>query len=29
MNTFYVLGAIVSAGLLIYLVAALLNAEDL
>lgn len=29
MNTFYVLGAVVSAGLLVYLVAALLNAEDL
>lgn len=29
MNTFYVLGAIVSAGLLVYLVTALLKAEDL
>jgi K+-transporting ATPase KdpF subunit len=29
MNTFYVLGAVVSAGLLVYLVVALLNAEDL
>jgi K+-transporting ATPase KdpF subunit len=29
MNTFYVLGAIVSAGLLVYLVVALLKAEDL
>ncbi|WP_343728626.1 K(+)-transporting ATPase subunit F [Duganella sp.] len=29
MNTFYVIGAIASAGLLVYLVAALLKAEDL
>jgi K+-transporting ATPase KdpF subunit len=29
MNTFYVLGAVVSAGLLAYLVVALLKAEDL
>lgn len=29
MNAFYVLGAIVSAGLLLYLVVALLKAEDL
>jgi K+-transporting ATPase KdpF subunit len=29
MNTFYVLGAIVSAGLLVYLVVALLKAEEL
>ena len=29
MNPFYVIGALVSAGLLIYLLAALLNAEDL
>ena len=29
MNTFYVLGALVSAGLLVYLVVALLKAEDL
>ena len=29
MNTFYVIGAVVSAGLLVYLVIALLNAEDL
>jgi K+-transporting ATPase KdpF subunit len=29
MNSFYVIGAIVSAGLLIYLVLALLNAEEL
>jgi K+-transporting ATPase KdpF subunit len=29
MNTFYVIGALVSAGLLVYLVVALLNAEDL
>ena len=29
MNTFYVIGALVSAGLLIYLVVALLKAEDL
>lgn len=29
MNTFYVIGALVAAGLLVYLVAALLNAEDL
>lgn len=29
MNGFYLLGAIVAAGLLVYLLAALLNAEDL
>ncbi|CDG81350.1 K+-transporting ATPase, F subunit [Janthinobacterium agaricidamnosum NBRC 102515 = DSM 9628] len=29
MNAFYVLGAIVSAGLLVYLLVALLKAEDL
>lgn len=29
MNTFYLLGACVSAGLLVYLVVALLKAEDL
>ena len=29
MNTFYVLGAVVATGLLIYLLMALLNAEDL
>ena len=29
MNTFYLLGALVSAGLLVYLVVALLKAEDL
>ncbi|HEX5341351.1 K(+)-transporting ATPase subunit F [Duganella sp. BuS-21] len=29
MNTFYVIGAIASAGLLVYLVVALLKAEDL
>ena len=29
MNTFYVIGAVVSAGLLVYLVMALLKAEDL
>ncbi|MES2025756.1 MAG: K(+)-transporting ATPase subunit F [Pseudomonadota bacterium] len=29
MNMFYVVGAVVAIGLLIYLVAALLNAEDL
>jgi K+-transporting ATPase KdpF subunit len=29
MNTFYVVGAIVAAGLLVYLVVALLKAEDL
>ncbi|MTV41974.1 potassium-transporting ATPase subunit F [Duganella radicis] len=29
MNTFYLIGAIASAGLLVYLVAALLKAEDL
>lgn len=29
MNTFYLLGAVVAAGLLVYLIAALLNAEDL
>ncbi|RZT08500.1 K+-transporting ATPase KdpF subunit [Duganella sp. BK701] len=29
MNTFYVIGAIASACLLVYLVAALLKAEDL
>ena len=29
MNTFYIVGAIVAAGLLVYLVIALLKAEDL
>lgn len=29
MNTFYIVGALVSAGLLVYLVVALLTAEDL
>lgn len=29
MNSFYVVGAIVAAGLLVYLVVALINAEDL
>ncbi|KIO49771.1 K(+)-transporting ATPase subunit F [Nitrosospira sp. NpAV] len=29
MNTFYIIGAVVAAGLLIYLVIALINAEDL
>lgn len=29
MNTFYVIGALVAAGLLAYLVVALLKAEDL
>ena len=29
MNTFYVIGAVVATGLFVYLVAALLNAEDL
>ena len=29
MNTFYIVGAVVAAGLLVYLVVALLNAEDL
>jgi K+-transporting ATPase KdpF subunit len=29
MNTFYIVGAIVATGLLVYLVVALLNAEDL
>lgn len=29
MNTFYVIGAAVSAGLLLYLIVALLKAEDL
>jgi K+-transporting ATPase KdpF subunit len=29
MNTFYVIGALASAGLLVYLVVALLNAEEL
>ncbi|NYE61891.1 K+-transporting ATPase KdpF subunit [Duganella sp. 1224] len=29
MNTFYVIGAVASAGLLVYLVVALLKAEDL
>ena len=29
MNIFYVIGAVVSAGLLVYLIVALLNAEDL
>jgi len=29
MNTFYFVGAVVAAGLLVYLLAALLKAEDL
>jgi K+-transporting ATPase KdpF subunit len=29
MNTFYIVGALVAVGLLVYLVAALLKAEDL
>lgn len=29
MNTFYIFGAVVAAGLLVYLVVALLKAEDL
>jgi len=29
MNAFYVMGALVAAGLLVYLVLALINAEDL
>ncbi|HVK96004.1 MAG TPA: K(+)-transporting ATPase subunit F [Noviherbaspirillum sp.] len=29
MSTFYVIGAVVSAGLLVYLLVALLKAEDL
>ena len=29
MNMFYVIGAAVAAGLLVYLVVALINAEDL
>lgn len=29
MNPFYLLGAIAAAGLLVYLIAALLNAEEL
>ncbi|MBF8178730.1 MAG: K(+)-transporting ATPase subunit F [Burkholderiaceae bacterium] len=29
MNMFYIVGAVVAVGLLIYLLAALLNAEDL
>ena len=29
MNTFYVIGAVVATGLLVYLIVALLNAEDL
>ncbi|WP_035625555.1 K(+)-transporting ATPase subunit F [Herminiimonas sp. CN] len=29
MNTFYIVGAVVAAGLLVYLVVALLKAEDL
>jgi K+-transporting ATPase KdpF subunit len=29
MNSFYVLGAVAAAGLLVYLVVALLKAEDL
>lgn len=29
MTTFYFIGAVVAAGLLVYLVAALLNAEEL
>ncbi len=29
MNTFYIVGALVATGLLVYLVVALLHAEDL
>ncbi|MDO8654740.1 MAG: K(+)-transporting ATPase subunit F [Undibacterium sp.] len=29
MSTFYIIGAVVAAGLLVYLVVALLKAEDL
>ncbi|HEY8100702.1 MAG TPA: K(+)-transporting ATPase subunit F [Burkholderiaceae bacterium] len=29
MNTFYIMGAIVATGLLVYLIVALLKAEDL
>jgi K+-transporting ATPase KdpF subunit len=29
MNTFYILGSVVAAGLLVYLILALLNAEEL
>jgi K+-transporting ATPase KdpF subunit len=29
MNTFYIVGAVVAVGLLVYLVVALLKAEDL
>ncbi|MDY7577143.1 K(+)-transporting ATPase subunit F [Herbaspirillum sp. RTI4] len=29
MNAFYLLGALVAAGLLVYLIVALLNAEEL
>lgn len=29
MNLFYLIGAVTAAGLLVYLLAALLNAEDL
>lgn len=29
MNMFYIVGAVVAVGLLVYLLAALLNAEDL
>lgn len=29
MNTFYIVGAVIAAGLLVYLVVALLKAEDL
>ncbi len=29
MNTFYLIGTVVAAGLLVYLVVALLNAEEL
>jgi K+-transporting ATPase KdpF subunit len=29
MNIFYIIGAVVSAGLLVYLIVALLNAENL
>ena len=29
MNTFYVIGAVAAAGLLVYLAVALLNAEDM
>ncbi len=29
MNMFYVIGAVVAVGLLVYLVVALINAEDL